>query len=87
MGSLDHRGARALRRGGARAAARVPAARGLIPGVAAYEVEHTVEFHAAGERVRLVLTIDAMHDEVWTGRMSMGWEMQLGRLDRLLAKH
>jgi hypothetical protein len=34
--------------------------------------------------VKLTLTLDPMHDDVWTGRMSSGWESELGKLDRVL---
>ena len=32
----------------------------------------------------MVLTIDAMHDDTWTQRAVMGWESELGRLERVL---
>jgi hypothetical protein len=34
----------------------------------------------------MVLTFDAMHDEEWTKRATMGWEMELGKLAKALAK-
>ncbi|WP_157572582.1 hypothetical protein [Nevskia soli] len=37
-----------------------------------------VEFHAGARDVRMVLTMDAMHDEAWTRNMSMGWESEQG---------
>jgi uncharacterized protein YndB with AHSA1/START domain len=57
----------------------------FIPGVEPYDVETLVEFHAKGEDVRMVLTFDAMHDEEWTRRMSMGHESQLDKLEKALA--
>ena len=57
----------------------------FVPGVAAYDVEALVELHASAQGVRLVLTIDAMHDERWTQMARMGWEGQLTRLDAALA--
>jgi hypothetical protein len=30
--------------------------------------------------VRLVVTLDAMHDEAWTKMAVMGWESQLDKL-------
>ncbi len=57
----------------------------FVPGVEPYPVDHLVELHAAGAEVRMVLTMDAMHDEVWTQRAVMGWESQLGKLERVLA--
>ena len=34
----------------------------------------------------MVLTCDAMHEEQWTQRAVMGWEMELGKLAKVLAK-
>lgn len=58
----------------------------FIPGVEPYEVTHVVELHAAPGGVRLVLTIDAMHDEEWTQRAVAGWESELGKLGKVLAR-
>ena len=57
----------------------------FVPGVEGYEVASVVEFEATSDGVRLVLTLDAMHDEEWTNRAIMGWESELGKLARLLA--
>lgn len=57
----------------------------FVPGVATYDVETSVDFHPAAGGIRLVLTLDAMHDAEWTDRMAKGWEMQLGKLARSLA--
>lgn len=56
----------------------------FIPGVRPYEVATTVEFEAIPQGVRMVLTLDAMHDEHWTKMAVMGWESQLGKLGKLL---
>jgi uncharacterized protein YndB with AHSA1/START domain len=58
----------------------------FVPGVEAYDNGTLVELHADGERVRMVLTLDAMHDETWTQRAVMGWESELGKLARLLER-
>jgi uncharacterized protein YndB with AHSA1/START domain len=58
----------------------------FIPGVTPYDIATLVELHPNGQSVRMVVTIDAMHDEPWTKRAVMGWESQLGRLVRLLAQ-
>jgi uncharacterized protein YndB with AHSA1/START domain len=58
----------------------------FVPGVAAYDVEGVVELFAGPQGVRLVLTVDAMHDERWTQLAKMGWEGQIGRLAEALAK-
>jgi hypothetical protein len=31
----------------------------------------------------MVLTFDAMHDEEWTRRATMGWESELSKLEAL----
>ncbi len=56
----------------------------FIPGVKPYEVATTVEFEMIPEGVRLVLTLDAMHDEHWTKMAVMGWENELANLGRVL---
>jgi uncharacterized protein YndB with AHSA1/START domain len=56
----------------------------FIPNVKPYEVTTTVEFDTQPHGVRLVLTLDAMHDEYWTKMMVMGWESELGKLAKLL---
>jgi uncharacterized protein YndB with AHSA1/START domain len=57
----------------------------FIPGVAPYDVTHVVELEPSSNGVRLTLTVDAMHDEVWTQRCVMGWENELSKLDGVLA--
>ena len=57
----------------------------FVPGVAAYDIETLVEFSAGAAGVRMVVTIDAMHDAPWTERAVKGWESQLDKAVRLLA--
>jgi uncharacterized protein YndB with AHSA1/START domain len=57
----------------------------FVPGVTAYDVDTVVELSATAAGVQLKLTLDPMHDDVWTRRATMGWEMELGKLERLLA--
>lgn len=57
----------------------------FVPGVAAYEVATLVELQATASGTRLVLTFDAMHDDVWTERARAGHESQLRKLDALFA--
>ncbi len=57
----------------------------FVPGVTPYDVATEVALHVEGPRVRMVLTFDPMHDAHWTKMASMGWESQLGRLEKLLA--
>jgi uncharacterized protein YndB with AHSA1/START domain len=56
----------------------------FIPNVKPYEIATTVDFETQQQRVRLVLTLDAMHDEYWTKMAVMGWEQELGKLATLL---
>ena len=56
----------------------------FIPGVTPYEVATTVELETVPQGVRLVLTLDAMHDEYWTKMAVMGWENELDKLGRML---
>ena len=58
----------------------------FIPGVEPYRVAHLIELTPMGDSVRMVLTFDAMHDEEWTNRAKMGWEMEFGKLAKALAK-
>lgn len=57
----------------------------FVPGVSTYEVATNLELIPDGRGVRLVLALDAMHDDEWTERMRMGWESELGKLERVLA--
>jgi uncharacterized protein YndB with AHSA1/START domain len=56
----------------------------FIPGVKPYELATTVAFETSPQGVRMVLMLDAMHDEHWTQMAVMGWESQLGKLATLL---
>ncbi len=56
----------------------------FIPNVKPYEVATTVELDDRPEGVKMVLTLDAMHDEYWTKMAVMGWESELDRLAGLL---
>jgi uncharacterized protein YndB with AHSA1/START domain len=57
----------------------------FISGVEPYLVATRVELEGTGGRVRMVLTIEAMHDEQWTERAVKGWENQLDNLAKILA--
>jgi uncharacterized protein YndB with AHSA1/START domain len=56
----------------------------FIPGVKPYEVNHSVDFETSAQGVRMVLTLDAMHDDYWTKMATMGWESEFDRLAKLL---
>lgn len=57
----------------------------FIPGIQPYDVATEVEFRTSGEEVRMIVTFDAMHDEEWTQRATMGWEGQLSKLSEVFA--
>jgi uncharacterized protein YndB with AHSA1/START domain len=57
----------------------------FVPGVAPYEVATVVELKATTGGVKLTLTFDAMHDDVWTERARAGHESQMRKLDALLS--
>lgn len=56
----------------------------FIPGVAPYEVGTAVELSRVADGVKVVVTLDRMHDEVWTQRAATGWQQELGKLARAL---
>ena len=59
----------------------------FVPEVDPYNTETLVELHPTPQgSVRMVVTIEAMHDDVWTGRAVAGWESEIGKLGRLLAE-
>jgi uncharacterized protein YndB with AHSA1/START domain len=57
----------------------------FVPGVPAYEVGMAVEMAAIPSGTRLVITLDAMHDQHWTEMAVKGWEGQLENLARVVA--
>ena len=57
----------------------------FIPGTDPYDVTTIVELEARGNSVRLLLTFDAMHNDEWTERATMGWTEELGKLGSALA--
>lgn len=56
----------------------------FIPGVEPYSVATILDLQATPRQVQMVLTLDAMHDELWTQRALMGRESELGKLAKLL---
>lgn len=52
----------------------------------AYDVDNVMQMEATPGGVHLTLEFDAMHSEVWNGRMVAGWEMELDKLARLVAR-
>jgi len=58
----------------------------FIPGVAAYDIDTIVEMVETAQGVKMTLTFDAMHDEMWTERATQGWNMELDKLGKALSK-
>jgi uncharacterized protein YndB with AHSA1/START domain len=52
----------------------------FVPGVEAYEHLTVVDLEPAGDGVRVVMTVDAMHDELWTERLVAGRANELDNL-------
>jgi uncharacterized protein YndB with AHSA1/START domain len=57
----------------------------FVPGVGPYEFTKRVEFFPSGEHVRMVVTIDPLHNEEWTRLSREGFTSELGKLDRRFA--
>lgn len=58
----------------------------FIPGVAAYDVETVVTLEQVGAKVKMTLTFDRMHDQLWTDRAAAGWQMELDKLAKRLTR-
>lgn len=54
----------------------------FLPGVKPYESTMAVEFFPSGETVRMVITVDPMHDEEFTKMSTMGMTSQLMKLEK-----
>jgi uncharacterized protein YndB with AHSA1/START domain len=57
----------------------------FVPDVPSYEVATVVELQTTTGGVKLTITSEAMHDDIWTERARAGHESQLRKLDALLA--
>ena len=53
----------------------------FIPDVAAYDNDIVVDLSRTGDRVRMVVTLDTMHDEATTRMQEEGFTSQLTKLD------
>jgi uncharacterized protein YndB with AHSA1/START domain len=58
----------------------------FIPGVEPYDVATVVELEEADGVVRMTLTFEAMHDDEWTQRATMGWNEEIGKLGAVLER-
>ena len=56
----------------------------FIPGVDLYEFLTVVEFEQSGSNVRITMTVEAMHDDVWTQRLLAGRANELDNLGAVL---
>jgi uncharacterized protein YndB with AHSA1/START domain len=57
----------------------------FLPGVPPYDSTTSVEFSPSGDRVRMVVTLDPMHDDHMTQMATMGFTSQLTKLDKRFA--
>jgi uncharacterized protein YndB with AHSA1/START domain len=57
----------------------------FVPDVTPYEVTTVVDLRVTADGVKLTITFDAMHDDIWTERARAGHESQMRKLDALLA--
>jgi uncharacterized protein YndB with AHSA1/START domain len=57
----------------------------FIRGVATYESTIAVDFTSVGESVRMVVTLDAMHNDEFTKMQKEGFTSQLTKLDKRFA--
>ena len=53
----------------------------FLPGVATYESNIAVDFLPSGDRVRMVVTLDAMHSDEFSKMQEEGFTSQLTKLD------
>src|SRR5262245_717146 len=54
----------------------------FLPGVKPYKSTMMAEFFPSGQSVRMVVTLDPMHDEEFTKISTMGFTSQLTKLDK-----
>jgi uncharacterized protein YndB with AHSA1/START domain len=58
----------------------------FLPGVEPYPSTARVELYPSGDQVRMVITLDRMHDEEFTKMATEGWTSQLTKLDKRFAR-
>jgi hypothetical protein len=54
----------------------------FLPGVKPYESTIVVEFFPSDGNVRMMITLDPMHDEEFTKKSTLGFTSQLTKLDK-----
>ena len=57
----------------------------FLSGVKPYESTMVAEFFPSGDRVRMVVMLDPMHNEEFTRKSTMGMTSQLTKLDKRFA--
>jgi uncharacterized protein YndB with AHSA1/START domain len=57
----------------------------FVPNIAPYEVATIVDLKPTTHGVKITVTSQAMHDDVWTERARAGHESQLRKLDALMS--
>ena len=57
----------------------------FIPGVDPYEFMTVIEITPADGSTQVVMTMDALHDEIWTERLTMGRRNELENLAKVIA--
>jgi uncharacterized protein YndB with AHSA1/START domain len=57
----------------------------FVPDHKPYEFLTVVELEETGGRTLVVMTVERMHDDVWTGRLVAGRENELANLARVIA--
>ncbi|NUO50741.1 MAG: SRPBCC domain-containing protein [Polyangiaceae bacterium] len=57
----------------------------FLPGVAAYEADISVDFIPTGDKVRMVVTLDALHSPEFSKMQKEGFTSQLTKLDKRFA--
>ena len=57
----------------------------FLPGVAPYESRIAVDFSVENDGVRVMITLDTLHDAEWTARQRNGMESQLTKLEARFA--
>ena len=57
----------------------------FLPGVSAYETDIAVDFAAIGNSVRMIVTLDGLHNDEFTKMQKEGFTSQLTKLDKRFA--
>ena len=58
----------------------------FVPGVDPYQELTVVDLTPSGDSARVIMTMEPLHDEVWTERLVKGRENELDNLGRVIAR-